>query len=351
MAIQQEIWSLDNKKKLDSASLLSEEELEDFIYSDIDVLNKDWIIIGRQVRTVAGGFIDILCIDREGCTVVVELKKDKTPREVTAQAIDYASCVSKYHTEDLAKIYIEYSNGAQTLNNAFQAKFHTDLDESTINDKVKIVVVAAQMDSSTERIIDYLGQFNIDINILFFRVFEHAGVRLLSRAWYREEEAVPSVVSSVSREWNNEFYVSFGADESRSWEDAVKYGFISAGGGLWYTKTLDMLQEDDRVWVNIPHKGYVGVGKVIVPATTVSHLEFNDSPFLQLNLHGNYLKDRVGTEEEECIVLIDWIKTVPFSGAVKELGFFGNQNTVCRPTCEKWDYTVERLKAIWSIAD
>ena len=32
------------------------------------------------------------------------------------------------------------------------------------------------------------------------------------------------------------------------------------------------------------------------------------------------------------------------SEAVREIGMFGNQNTVCRPTTPKWRWTIERLK-------
>ncbi|MBD4429054.1 nuclease, partial [Xanthomonas citri pv. citri] len=49
---------------------------------------------------------------------------------------------------------------------------------------------------------------------------------------------------------------------SRVWEEARRYGFISAGGGSWYSQTLKQLQPDDRVWVKIPATGYVGVGIV-----------------------------------------------------------------------------------------
>lgn len=35
----------------------------------------------------------------------------------------------------------------------------------------------------------------------------------------------------------------------------------------------------------------------------------------------------------------------------KELGFFANQNSVCRPRAQKWDYSVDRLKKIWNITD
>jgi hypothetical protein len=30
--------------------------------------------------------------------------------------------------------------------------------------------------------------------------------------------------------WNGEYYANFGDGPSRSWADAVRYGFISAGG-------------------------------------------------------------------------------------------------------------------------
>jgi hypothetical protein len=35
---------------------------------------------------------------------------------------------------------------------------------------------------------------------------------------------------------------------------------------------------------------------------------------------------------------------VPIEQAIKEVGLFGNQNTVCRPTTPKWRWTIERLK-------
>jgi hypothetical protein len=35
-------------------------------------------------------------------------------------------------------------------------------------------------------------------------------------------------------------------------EDAMKYGFSSAGGGSRYTQTLNMLEVGSRIWVNVP---------------------------------------------------------------------------------------------------
>ena len=49
-------------------------------------------------------------------------------------------------------------------------------------------------------------------------------------------------------------------------------------------------------------------------------------------------------EEAEYFVPVKWLDTTSESKAVHEVGFFGNQNTVCRPRAAKWGHTVERLK-------
>lgn len=353
MAMTQIVWSLDDKTPLMASSLLSEKELEDLLYEHIEILNESWLVIGRQFRTVSGKYIDLLCMDHDGDMVVVELKKDLTPREVTAQTIDYASCVAKLSAEDIAKIYLETSNQQETLNEAYDKKFHRQLDEETVNTKVKMVVVAAQMDDSTERIISYLRDtYSVDINILFFNVFEHSGERLISRVWFEDDvEETPSITKSQGK-WNGEYYVSFGED-NRDWEDARKWGFISAGGGTWYSKTLGFLSPGDRVWVNIPHTGYVGVGTVtdtVKPAKdVVFSVNGEQKSFAQIDARRDYLLNADDPEQAEYVVKVNWIKTVASNAAIKELGFFGNQNTVCRPVAEKWNFTVERLKKIWDI--
>ncbi len=58
--------------------------------------------------------------------------------------------------------------------------------------------------------------------------------------------------------------------ESRSWEDAVEFGFVCGGGDAWYSRTLQLLSVGDRVWVNVPRVGYVGVGRVIGPSVPAS---------------------------------------------------------------------------------
>lgn len=354
MSISHTVWSLDEKKPLEAASLIDEKELELLLRDNIEILNKGWLVINNQVKTDAGKFIDILCIDHDGDMVVVELKKDLTPREVTAQVIDYAASVSKMTAEEIAQLYLSFTNGNETLNDAFRKKYGTALDEASVNQNVKMVIVAAKMDDGTERIIRFLREtYRVDINILFFHVFQCGSERLISRTWFEEdiEESAPAEVTKKGP-WNGEYYVSFG-EGSRNWEDARKYGFISAGGGSWYSKTLSLLSPGDRIWVNIPHTGYVGVGIVTesVKQAEESVFEVNQNPtkMTDLPLQGDYFYSIDDPENAEYVVKVQWIKTVHTSEAVKELGFFGNQNSVCRPLTEKWIFTIERLKKCWKI--
>jgi hypothetical protein len=53
------------------------------------------MLIGRQEDTGFGGRIDLLAIAPAGSRVLIELKRDSTPREVVAQALDYASWMER----------------------------------------------------------------------------------------------------------------------------------------------------------------------------------------------------------------------------------------------------------------
>lgn len=359
MAISQVVRSLDDKQPLQAAKL-KEEELETLLYAHIELLNPNWLVIGRQITMPSGKRLDLLCLDQDGDLIVVELKKDLTPREVTAQVIDYAASVSAFTPAIVADTYLQYARKylekEQNLDEAFREKYGVALDEEIINQQnVKMVLVATDMDNSTERIITYLRHtYMVDINILFFRVFGYEGKRFISRAWFAEDaEEVPAPVRSTGK-WNGEYYVSFGAG-ARRWEDAQQYGFISGGGGAWYSQTLNMLEPGDRIWVNIPQTGFVGVGVVDEPAALAKDIRFqvegHEKGVAELPLQGQYLYNADDSEKAEYMVKVHWLKTVPVAKAVKETGFFGNQNTVCRPQTEKWNFTVRRLKEIWHIED
>lgn len=353
MPIRTAIWRVAvPPDPLVESSLPNERVLEEMIVAAPRLLSEEWMLIGRQEDTGFGGRIDLLAVAPDGSIVLIELKRDRTPREVVAQALDYACWVSRLGTEDIATIYSRFAPG-RSLADDFRQRFGHELDEDTLNQSHQIVVVAASLDDSTERVIIYLAERGIPINVLCFQVFAHGAEHLLSRTWLidpiRTQVSVTTRPDGPSEPWNGEFYCSFGHGESRLWEDAVEYGFICAGGGVWYSKTLQLLSPGDRVWVRVPGSGFVGVGRVTgraQPASTfMVATRAGDVPVLDIAKRGNYHRQFLDDPERcEYFVPVRWLQTVPLKKAVHEIGLFGNQNTICKPTTPKWRFTVDRLK-------
>lgn len=134
---------------------------------------------------------------------------------------------------------------------------------------------------------------------------------------------------------SRDFYVSFGHGESRSWEDARRYGYVSAGHGRWYTQSLQALKTGDRVFACIPGKGYVGVGLVAETVKPLSTLDVTvDGTTVALRrapLSAPGVWHDLGDPEmEEYGVRVDWIATLDVSEAIWRPGMFANQNTACR---------------------
>ena len=266
MPIKHAVWKVGSVPQLlTEVSLESEALLEQMIVADPGILSPYWLLIGQQVRTDYGGIVDLLAVNQDGQLIVIELKRNQTPREVVAQALDYASWARDLTSDEIAHIFDRFSGGG-ALDAAFQRKFNQALDEEQLNGSHQIVVVASSLDPSTERIVNYLNEMDVAINVIFFQVLQDEDRQYLSRAWlidpFETEIRATSVQSGERGEWNGEFYVSFGHSAERDWGEAVKYGFICAGGGAWYSRTLSQLSPGDRVWVNVPGQGYVGVGKI-----------------------------------------------------------------------------------------
>jgi hypothetical protein len=321
------------------------------IVADPRLLSEQWMLIGRQEATGLGGRIDLLAIAPDGSLILIEIKRDRTPREVVAQALDYASWVEKLPSDQIAAIYHRFSKG-KSLSEDFEARFGTPLDDSMLNQSHQIIIVAASLDESSERIVAYLSQREIAINVLCFQVFAHGTEQFISRAWLLDPVQTQVNAASPDKQsepWNGEFYCSFGHGESRSWDEARKFGFVCAGGGTWYSKTLQLLAAGDRIWVKVPGQGFVGVGRVTGTAEPAGTFQVKTAEgevlVLRAVSEGDYHREFVGDQEKcEYFVPVQWLDTRPLSEAVQEVGMFGNQNTVCKPTTPKWRSTVERLK-------
>lgn len=112
MPIEFGLWRIDGDDyaRLSSVGLGDESRLENLITEDPDMLGRDLLIVGQQVQTDSGNQLDLLAIDAEGDLHLIELKRDRTPRDVVAQALDYASWIRELGYGDVVDIFESFSD-------------------------------------------------------------------------------------------------------------------------------------------------------------------------------------------------------------------------------------------------
>lgn len=347
MPVEMRMWRIDgqNPKPLTSAALPTESELHQFLQRDPSLLGTPLLVIGSEVITPYGKRLDLLATDADGNLHVLELKRDRTPREVVAQVLDYGSWVSTLSRDDVIDLAEKYLG--QPFEAAFEEVFGVAPPDE-LNGELQLTVVSSALDASSERIVTYLRGFGVPINAMFFTYIEDDDRRYLARSWLAasDEHSSGSTAKSASKRavWNGlDWYVSFGGD--RSWDDARRFGFVSAGGGKFYTQTIRALPEGARVWVNIPQTGYVGVGTVAGPAVRFSDARVvvngEASPLATQALAGSYPhRDAASDDDSEWVVPIKWSHTVPGKDAYWEKGLFANQNSACKL---RQEFTLDRL--------
>ncbi len=178
--------------------------LEEWLEANPDgFLDDDRIlIIGRQVTTNLGGFVDLLGLDREGNVVVVELKRDRTPRETLAQALEYASFVEQLDMDQLEAVLQKYtSDEGASLAESHRQYFGLDAETAVaFNKEQRIVIVGQRIAPEIRQTARYLCGKGIRVTCVEFTFFETGdGKKLLTHEVVVGKDAArPAKVSSGS---------------------------------------------------------------------------------------------------------------------------------------------------------
>jgi len=171
MATEIKAWQIINGKLQAMETNLAEEgrtepyDLEEWIASTPAIISTELAIIGRQITTKSGP-LDLLGIDRSGNLVIVELKRDKLPREALAQAIDYASDIANWNIDKISEICTKYTG--KSLEDSINESFPSiDLESLNINGSQRIILVGFGIESSLERMIEWLSDsYGVNINAI-----------------------------------------------------------------------------------------------------------------------------------------------------------------------------------------
>lgn len=145
------------------------DHLQEWIAKEPNSLGEDLLIIQKEFS----GFsdtqerLDLLALDKQGSLVIIENKLDDSGRDVTWQALKYASYCSNFSKEHIKKIFQDFldanEEGATAEEKLSEFFDDTDYDDLTLNTGVtqRIILIAARFRKEVTSTVLWLMNFKV----------------------------------------------------------------------------------------------------------------------------------------------------------------------------------------------
>jgi len=162
------------QKTFSELGFMERKHLQEWIANEPSILGEELLVIQKEFD----GFsdtkerLDLLALDKEGNLVVIENKLDDSGRDVTWQALKYASYCSSLTKEEIRQIYQEYLDkiGAKKTAEEMLSEFYDEqeYDELVLNKGYgqRIILVAANFRKEVTSTVMWLMNYNIKIQCL-----------------------------------------------------------------------------------------------------------------------------------------------------------------------------------------
>jgi hypothetical protein len=165
--------------------------------------------LGCEISTHHGHAIDNLFLDADGCLVAAEMKRGKTPRDVVAQALDYAAYINGLGWPQVEALCLRRQGKA--LDDAFPALFGVKLVRGE-KPKHRLLIVAESYDPRVYDAALYLINAGMRLALLQFSYFDLKGRSLLSLETTLGEIPIPAPVTATPSEDTGGASVDHGYD-------------------------------------------------------------------------------------------------------------------------------------------
>ena len=345
--------------------------LQRLLRSQVDIVAPDVLVVGEDVGAGSGAArpIDLLGVDKGGHLVVIDLECADDRGQLELQAVRHAAMLSAMTFDEVTGIFSAHlaalgnDDSARDLLLAFMNR-DTPPDNGFAGD-VRIVLAAADFSPEVTRSVLWLNARGLDIRCVRLRPYTGGTRQFLdvqqivpvpaaaaaappvpanesapaSRAIETAPEKPldqPGPVHSVS---GSLWFVNVGMDDPeekpmdasgrgniRHWDNCVRHGYLSAGGGARYIDALRKLEPGAHVVAYQKGEGYVGYGIVTQPAQAIEKFRLEEGGTLAAALKQN----GHSRADDEYAVGVAWRKTFPLNNAKWFKGGFANQSTVCR---------------------
>lgn len=161
--------------------LKERQHLQEWIAKSPSVLGEELLIIQKEFDGFSDTHerLDLLALDKKGNVVVIENKLDDSGRDVTWQAIKYASYCSSLSKDEIIDIYAKYigknkSEAEHSLLSFFEAEDFEDVNLNIENTQ-RIIFVAANFRKEITSSVLWLRGFGIDASCIKVSPYTYNG--------------------------------------------------------------------------------------------------------------------------------------------------------------------------------
>lgn len=156
--------------------LMERRDLQRLLRENIGVLADDLIVIAEEFGNWQDSSrrIDLLCLSRDACLVVVEIKRTEDGGHMELQAVRYAAMVSSMTLEQVIDAYARSKDSDDTdaVRRELLAFLQADEeDEVELTGEVRIMLVSADFSTEVTTAVLWLNRQGLDIRCLRLRPY------------------------------------------------------------------------------------------------------------------------------------------------------------------------------------
>lgn len=173
--------------RIPDSELGKEQHLEEHLSKSAgaEIGGVEIMYIGRQESPSESGIFDLLGVDNQGNTVVLELKRDRPTRDIVSQGLEYASGIRNEDYEQLNEWFQKYSRQHSvgnsndetcipTLAEAHAEYFELEdtLSATAFNNRQRLILVGTDFTKRTLELVDFLRVHDIDVICVEYQTYK-----------------------------------------------------------------------------------------------------------------------------------------------------------------------------------
>lgn len=249
----------DDLSRLAERELPTEKRLENYLIraDGAQIGGVDVLYIAQQGSPREGGVFDIIGIDEQGNTVIIELKRGRSPRDIVAQALEYAASIRNEGYDQLNQRYKEFVEdedaSLQSKHTEYFSREDDPLSQREYSTDQRLLLVGTDFSDLSLDMADFLREHGIDVICVSYGSFmtDEGNLQLLTT------EAVRRPLSEEP--------ASVSGGQQSAWETIVD---ILDGGTV--IKTFEESNQSDAMEavVNYLIKEYELLDEIPIPYVT-----------------------------------------------------------------------------------